>query len=83
VFPLANPQPAKVHFRVEIGRFGLALRVEIAQISTRKVWNHFSQQKRLLRVDIDEVSGEPGLSHNFPKILSGTTDVGLGPCPPM
>jgi hypothetical protein len=37
VFPLANPQPAKLQHRFEIGSFGLALRVEIARISTRKV----------------------------------------------
>jgi hypothetical protein len=30
VVPLANPKPEKVRFRVEIGRFGLARRVEIA-----------------------------------------------------
>jgi hypothetical protein len=40
VFPLAIPQPDKVHFRVEIGRFGLAVWVETARISTQKCEHH-------------------------------------------
>jgi hypothetical protein len=39
VFLLANPQPANLQHRVEIGRLGLVLRVEIARVSTRKVCN--------------------------------------------